>query len=104
MRNFRILINPFAEAELHEATEWYNIRQEHLGQRFIAEADALLARIKKNPFQFPKESKLIHKAVLGHFPYVFYFYISDDVINIFAVFHTSRNPLIWKKRFSFTIK
>ena len=100
MKNYKLLINPFAELELDEAKEWYNLQQEDLGERFVKEIDKTVFRINENPLQFPKEKKQIRKARVNNFPYSIFFYTTNDLINVFAVFHSSRNPLIWKKRFN----
>lgn len=96
---YKLIINPFAELELEEAKDWYNLQQDNLGNEFVMEIDKTIIRIIENPFQFPKEKKQIHKAVVKNFPYYLFFYVDDFLINIFAVFHSSRNPMIWKKRF-----
>lgn len=99
MRDYKLLINPFAELELIQAKEDYNLQKEDLGERFVKEIDKTITRINKNPFQFPKEKKKIRKAVVSNFPFIIFFYVVDNTINVFAVFHSSRNPMIWKKRF-----
>lgn len=99
MKNYKLLINPFAELELDDAKEWYNLQQDNLGDRFVNKIDKIIIRINENPFQFPKEKKQIRKAVIKLYPYVIFFYVTENVINVFAIFHTSRNPMIWKKRF-----
>ena len=90
--------------ELDEAKEWYDLQQNNLGERFVNEIDKTVIRINDNPFQFPKERKQIRKAVVNNFPYSIFFYVTDNLINVFAVFHSSRNPMIWKKRFHEQIK
>jgi hypothetical protein len=96
---YKLIINPFAELELEEAKDWYNLQQDNLGNEFVMEIDKTIIRIKENPFQFPKEKKQIRKAVAKRFPYSLFFYVDDLIINIFAIFHSSKNPMIWKKRF-----
>ncbi len=96
---YKLIINPFAEQELKDATEWYNLQQENLGGDFLQEIDKTITRITENPFQFPKERKQIRKAIVKRFPYLLFFYVDDLIINVFAVFNTSRNPMIWKSRF-----
>lgn len=99
MKIYNLLINPFAELELEEAKDWYNLQQDDLGERFVKEIDKTIIRINENPFQFPKEMKKIRKAIVNDFPYSIFFYMTDNLINVFAIFHSSRNPMIWKKRF-----
>jgi len=37
-------------------------------------------------------------SIVKRFPYGIYFFVTDDIINIFAVFHFSRNPKVLKKK------
>lgn len=99
MMKYQLIINPFAEQELEETKGWYNLQKENLGREFVLEIDKTIIRITENPFQFPKEKKLIRKAVVDIFPYSLFFYVDNLTINLFAVFHSNRNPLIWKNRF-----
>ena len=32
MKDYKLLINPFAELDLTEAKQWYDLQQENLGQ------------------------------------------------------------------------
>lgn len=99
MKNYKLIINPFAETEIKEAREWYNSQKNNLGEEYLAEFKKTVLRIQSNPFQFPIIMKEIRKADTGRFPYSVFYYVNQSVINIFAVFHTSRNPMIWKQRF-----
>ncbi len=99
MNKFKLVINPFAEVDIKDSIEWYNFQKENLGEEFTQKIKETVFRINDNPFQFPKVKKKIRKAIVNRFPYSIFFYIDDSVINVFAVFHISRNPIIWQKRF-----
>jgi len=79
--------------------DWYNLQKEDLGLEFFQEIKIVLLRINDNPIQFPIETLAIRKAIIKRFPFTIFFYISGNVINVFAIFHSSRNPISWKKRF-----
>lgn len=98
MIDYNLIINSVAEKELEEATNWYNIQKENLGKSFVLEVDNTIMRILENPFQFPKVKKQIRRAVVRRFPYSIFFYVDDFTVNIFAIFHTSRNPKLWNNR------
>ena len=98
MNNFKLIINPFAELDLQTAYEWYNLRREGLGEEFISEIDNTINRIIQNPKQFRKVKMQIRMAVVKRFPFGVFYVIKGDIINVFAVFHFSRNPSTWKKR------
>jgi len=99
MKTYKLIINPFAEIEIKETRNWYNLQKDNLGEEYLQEIKKTTIRIQENPLQFPKIKNKIRKVVISRFPFSIYFYIDELTINVFAVFHTSRNPMIWKERF-----
>jgi len=104
VKKYSLIINAFAETDLEVALNWYASRKEGLDQDFIDEIDKAIQRIRDNPRQFAVVKKQIRMSIVKRFPYGIYFYISDDIINVFAVFHFSRNPKVLQKRLKPTIK
>ena len=98
MSSFKLIIHPFAEIDLQVATEWYNLQKDKLGNEFVVEVDNILKIIAENPQQFPKIKKEIKRANIIRFPFSVFYVVKSDVINVFAVFHDRRNPVIWKNR------
>ncbi|MFV0591504.1 MAG: hypothetical protein ACK5M7_08970 [Draconibacterium sp.] len=98
MKDYRLIINPFAELDLKLAKEWYDLQRFKLGEEFLLEVEKVLSRIVKSPKQFPQVLKNVRKAVVSRFPFSVYFTVIETRIVVFAVFHNSRNPIIWKKR------
>jgi toxin ParE1/3/4 len=96
---YEIIISPEAENELNISKEFYDSKQESLGNDFIKEVDETIVRIDENPEQFPKvKQKQIRKASVNRFPFGICFAVKDGIINILAVFHYSRNPKKLSKR------
>ena len=98
MSVYRLIINPFAEQDILEARDWYNEQKENLGNELIQEIKQTVISIEVNPLQFPEVRKNIRRAIVNRFPYSIFFTVNTTVINVFALFHTSRNPKVWKKR------
>jgi len=98
MNSFKLIINPFAELDLQVAYEWYDLNKEDLGQEFLTEVENTLNRIHQNPQQYQKTKGQIRMAVVKRFPFGVFYFIKEDVIIVFAIFHFSRNPQILKKR------
>ena len=98
MKKYKLIINPFAEQDLYDVRKWYNLQKNYLGKKVVQEIKKTIKRINENPFQFPIEKKQIRKAVVHKFPYSIFFYINNDIINIFAIFNSHRDPKIWQKR------
>ena len=84
--------------DLQVATEWHNLQKDKLGNEFIYEIDNTLMRILDNPKQFPRIRQEIRSAHVNRFPFSIFFVAKKDIINVFAIFHQSRNPVIWKDR------
>ncbi len=98
MKPYKVEILSAAKSDLFQAKNWYNLQRDNLGNEFLFEIDKLQAQIKNNPEQFPKSRNEIRKAVVKRFPFCLYFVLKSDTIKIIAVFHDSRNPIIWKER------
>ena len=98
MNSYKLIINPFAEQDILEARDWYNHQQEGLGNELIQEIKDTVKSIENNPLLYAAVKKDIRKAVTRRFPYSLFFTIIETKIIVFAVFHQSRNPRIWKTR------
>lgn len=98
MKPYRLEIHPFAELELKETIDWYNLQRENLGNAFLLEVEKMLALIQQNPELFAQIRKDVRKARLKRFPFIIGYSINRDTIEIYSFFHKSRNPLIWQGR------
>ena len=94
----QLIISQLAEEDLKDAKEFYNSKKEGLGDELVSEIENTLKRIVDNPKQFPKVKKDIIKALTNRFSYGIFFVFKHYIINVLSIFHTSRNPDIWKKR------
>lgn len=70
---------PRAEKEIAHSQDWYEARRPGLGQRFLDEVEAMIARIAAGPQRFPRwlEDARYQRAVLSRFPFVIMF-IADQ--------------------------
>ena len=78
--------------------DWYDTQKERLGRELAKELQQTMLIIRENPNQFPKAFKDKRQAVLRHFPYVIIYEIHGNTVNVLAIFHTGRNPKIWRER------
>jgi plasmid stabilization system protein ParE len=97
-RGVRIL--PEAEEELAAAAQWYEERREGLGIQFITAMDASVAWLAQAPDSCPiwLAGYPYRKLVMQRFPYVVFFRLVDDVIEIVAFAHAKRAPGYWLDR------
>jgi len=63
-----------------------------LGIRFLDELENVFIEIKANPFLFQKKYGETTQAGLSVFPFVLLYQVEEEIVVVFAVFHTSRNP------------
>jgi toxin ParE1/3/4 len=93
--NFHIEILQTATDDLQESYDWYEERRTGLGEEFINEVDEYLDLVSKNPYRSPVQfSEKYRFALLKRFPFRIVYNIEEDenLVNVTAVFHTSRNP------------
>lgn len=94
----RLLFTQAARADLVDAVNWYDTHAPHVVPQFRDALLAALARIVEHPKQFPPTYKDTRRALLRRFPYIVVFRELHDAVYVVAIFHTSRDPLIWKRR------
>jgi plasmid stabilization system protein ParE len=94
----QLTLAPEVEQDVSEAYSWYDERRIGLGEEFLTCVDAGIQSICRNPEMHPIVYKNYRRGMVRRFPYsIFYEHISNTVI-IYAVFHTSQNPLKWHRR------
>ena len=98
MKQYSLIINSLAQSDLKIAADWYAERKEGLDREFIEEIEKTIRQIIRNPEQFAFVRKKIRMAIVKRFPFGVYYYVIEDVINVFAVFHFSRNPKVMRRR------
>ena len=98
MSSFQLRIHPFAEFDMQHAKDWYNDKSANFGNEFMTEVERTISQMLNNPYQFSVISQDTRKAVISRFPYTIFYKIGLNTVDLYAVFHNSRNPIIWKKR------
>lgn len=87
-----------AEADISEAFEYYESCRPNLGSDFLLCIEGSLSRIQKNPEQYQKVYKRIHRALVTRFPYGIYYTVVETNVVVLAVVHARRNPEHWRNR------
>lgn len=97
---YKSIILLLAKEDIREAALWYNSRQKGLGKKFTAEVRETIHFIKHNPTASNIRYDHVRTAVLNIFPYMIHYTVDEEnkTIVVSAVFHTSRNPKLWKTR------
>lgn len=91
---FTLIFSSRAQKEIIKAWEWYEERQQYLGDRFIKELTNCIHLIKKKPESYPTKFKSYKKTKISVFPFLIIYRLNrkKKSIRIVSVFHTSLNP------------
>ena len=89
---------PEAKAEFDEATDWYEARRAGLGVTFVTRVREVIDGVADDPQLHMSVYLDIRRAVVPKFPYVILYREEPGEVVVVSVFHTSRNPSIWKSR------
>ena len=95
---YRVLITNYAERDIEDAILWYNKIEKSLSQRLVEELFVVFDLISSNPEIFRVRYKTLRLVNLDVFPYQIVYQIKGETIEVVAVFHSKRDPKIWKHR------
>jgi putative addiction module component (TIGR02574 family) len=73
-------------------------RLEGLGAEFVRCVDSCVELIRRHPEMGPVIHRQVRRAVIRRFPYSIMYLIDADVVVVIAIFHTARDPKVWKRR------
>lgn len=89
---------PEAEREFDEAFDYYERQLPGLGDRFLDNVTRTVELICRMPTVAACIFLDARRRSLNRFPYVVIYRVVNDTVQVISVFHTSRNPDIWKSR------
>ena len=94
MKNFTVTFFPLALEDIEQAFNYYEQRQNGLGERFTTQLQLTLNAIKRNPFFASVRYDNIRCARIKKFLYLVHYYVheADKLITIIAVYSTYREP------------
>ena len=96
---FEIFIEPRAIQDIQRAIDYYEEELTGLGERFEAALNKHILSLEKNPF-FRIRYDNVRCLPLKTFPFMLHFTVDEirKSVTIYAVFHTSLNPVKWDRR------
>jgi plasmid stabilization system protein ParE len=89
---------PEAATDVLEARRWHEQRQSGLGDAFSDSLDEIVGRIESMPRMYPVAHRDVRRGKLRTFPYLIYYRVLPERIEVIAVLHGSRDPRIWRER------
>jgi plasmid stabilization system protein ParE len=96
--SLKVVLRAAAQAEFDEAFDYYEGKRAGHGVKFADQVQKVLDRIGANPDLHPLVFADIRKAAVSRFPYCVYYRADIARVEVIAVFHTSRDPSVWKGR------
>jgi hypothetical protein len=97
MNHYRILIYEKAILDIKEAANFYENKQKGLGVRFKQQVKKQINSLKINPNGFTVRYDDVRCMLIKKFPFLVHFKVDNrqNIVSVFAIYHTSRNPEIW---------
>lgn len=93
-----LIIRPEAEVDLAAGRDWYDSQRQGLGLEFLTAVEQVFARIRETPELHAVEFRGVRRTGTERFPYVVYYRLLIESIEVLAVLHGSRNPRRWRTR------
>ena len=93
-----IIFHPDADAELFEATEYYDRCTLGLGADLLGEVEKALEQISRSPESYQRIERRVRRKRLWRFPYSLVYAVYPDRLWIVAFAHQKRRPFYWHKR------
>lgn len=95
---YHLLISEEAKLDIFDAFLWYENQRDDLGFEFEASLENGFHVVVDNPLAFQEKYDHVRVHFVERFPYGIHYIIDQDCIRVFGVFHTSLDPINWKKR------
>jgi toxin ParE1/3/4 len=93
-----VILRPEAERDLLAGRDWYDQKTAGLGDKFGAEVTKVFERLAATPRLFGAVWEDVRACRVGRFPYVVYYRVLADRVEVLAVLHGSRDPSKWQSR------
>ncbi len=88
---WRLVIRPRAETDLREARNWYENQRAGLGAEFVAEIEATLHVLIRDPQRHTVYYRGFRRVLSRRFPYKLFYRLEDDEIIVFRIIHVRRD-------------
>ena len=93
-----LVLRRSARADFDEAFDWYERQRPGLGVAFAEHLQAAFDTIAAMPELHAQVYRDVRKALVKPYPYAVIDRIRGNRVVVLAVFHSKRDPNIWKSR------
>ena len=84
--------------DTEDAIGWYESQSPTASVNFKLAVKKALDNILRTPLTYRKVLHEIRIYHIKNFPFIIYYLVIKDTVYVVSIFHTSRNPDVWKKR------
>jgi toxin ParE1/3/4 len=88
---WRLVIRPRAETDLREARDWYESQRAGLGEQFIAEIEAALQALVRDPQRYTVYYRGFRRVFVRRFPYKLFYRLEGDRVIVSRILHARRD-------------
>lgn len=89
---YQLQLTKQTELDIQDAFDWYQMQSEFAAAYFVERLEEAIAIISNKPLIFQLVHLTFRQVGLNPFPYVIVYSVDNDTVNIYRVFHTSKNP------------
>jgi plasmid stabilization system protein ParE len=93
-----VILRPEAVQDVESAQDWYEQQRVGLGQAFLDRLSEALGRVGAMPEMYAITWQNVRSCPLKRFPFIVYYRVLDDLVEVLAVLHGSRDPTVWQGR------
>jgi len=90
--SYRVIYADVSKLDVREIVLWYNAHRIGLEDDFLAKLREAVMSLENDPYKYQVYFKEARSVLLKQFPYRVLYKVSEDLITIVGVFHTSQNP------------
>lgn len=83
---------PELEEDLYSGFVWYEGKVKGLGSEFLTVFYSNVDQLAKTPLIYAKVYLDFHRSLLRQFPFSCYYRIEGDMVVVYGLFHSARNP------------
>ncbi len=92
---YDVFIAEDARRDIRMVHSWYSEQSVKVAISFLKALNSIIKRIGRTPYQTQIRYGSIRIVFLKRFPFGIHFMVTENVIIILAVFHTSQDPKDW---------
>lgn len=86
------------DSDLRSSYRWYERQRSGLGEELLGEIRKCLDRIERDPESLPVASAEARFGLVQRFPFVVYFRVLTDRVEVLAIVHGRRKSQVWRSR------